>query len=309
MDKIRNKKILIVGGTGYIGTELVKYARSRDFNITCIGLTKRPVYSYKDDVDYYAIDTANYPELLQIKDNQFHYVINASGYVNHSSLDDQGGDVIRNHLLSNINLCKFLCRQSLIRYVALGSGDEYGNASVPHQEDAIEMPASPYAFAKYLSSNFLRMMYRAEKFPAVVLRLYLVYGPHQSNNRIIPQIINACIKNETLGVTKGEQVRDFCYIDDVVSAIYLALEKKGIDGEIFNIASGGHFQIREIIDLITENFSTGNILFGAREYRKNEILNLYPSIEKARNILGWRPEWSITKGVKKTIESYVENKL
>ena len=80
------------------------------------------------------------------------------------------------------------------------------------------------------------MLHKTENFPATVLRLFLVYGPHQKNDRLIPQVINGCLKKKKFPVSKGHQLRDFCYVDDVINAIILSLIKKKALGKVsFNV--------------------------------------------------------------------------
>ena len=88
------------------------------------------------------------------------------------------------------------------------------------------------------SINLLIMLNKTENFPATALRLFLVYGPHQKADRLIPQVIHGCLKKTSFPVSKGIQLRDFCYVDDVINAIILALIGKKALGKVFNVGSG-----------------------------------------------------------------------
>ena len=79
----------------------------------------------------------------------------------------------------------------------------------PQCEELREQPISPYSLAKVASTHFLQMLQRTEGFPAVVLRLFLTYGPHQDNRRFLPQIIQACLRDDEFAVSDGHQLRDF----------------------------------------------------------------------------------------------------
>ena len=81
-------------------------------------------------------------------------------------------------------------------------------------------------------------------------------------NKILPQIISACIKNETFPTSYGEQLRDFCYVEDIVNGIFLALDSKNSYGEIFNLASGVPVSIRSMIDRITNLLDGGLPKYG-----------------------------------------------
>jgi len=148
------------------------------------------------------------------------------------------------------------------------------------------------------------MLYRTERVPIVVLRPFLVYGVGQSNDRFIPQVVQGCLNSNKFPVSFGEQLRDFCYIDDVVSAIFLALVSKNALGEVINISSGIPISIKKVIVLIQSLIESGNPQFGEIPYRNGENMALYGDISKAEKILGWSPSVSLVDGLKKVIGQY-----
>ena len=98
----------------------------------------------------------------------------------------------------------------------IGSSDEYGSNRAPQNEMQRESPISPYSFGKTASSHFLEMLNRIDNFPSCSLRLFLVYGPGQNDHRFIPQIIEGCLSDNIFNTSKGEQIRDFCFVEDIV---------------------------------------------------------------------------------------------
>ena len=120
-----------------------------------------------------------------------------------------------------------------------------------------EQPISPYSFAKTASTHFLEMLNRSESFPSCNMRLFLVYGPGQKNNRFIPQIIRGCLEDKNFPVSHGEQLRDFCYIDDIVNALLKALTSEKVLGKTYNLASGNPISIRDIISMIQSLIKRG----------------------------------------------------
>ena len=148
------------------------------------------------------------------------------------------------------------------------------------------------------------MLHKTENFPATSLRLFLVYGPHQKNDRLIPQVINGCLNKNFFPVSKGVQLRDFCYVEDVINAIILSLIKKEAIGEIFNVGSGKPVSVRFIISKISKIIKQGKPQFNKIPFRKNENLKLYPSINKITKMLGWKPKINLNEGLVKTIHYY-----
>ena len=203
-----------------------------------------------------------------------------------------------------MNLLSILKREKLKRYLHIGTCDEYGENVSPVKEDSGEDPITSYAFAKLASINLLIMLNKTENFPATALRLFLVYGPYQKMDRLIPQVIGGCLKKKNFPVSKGTQLRDFCYVDDVVNAIILTLLKKKALGQIFNVGSGKPVSVKFIINKISKIIKNGKPQFNKIPFRKNENLKLYPSIKKISGFLGWKPKTSLNQGLEKTINYY-----
>ena len=155
-----------------------------------------------------------------------------------------------------------------------------------------------------LASKHLLNLFKKQEFPSTVLRLYQAYGPRQDLNRFIPIIISGCIKNKKFPCSKGNQLRDFLYVDDVVNAILKSLTNKNARGQIINIGSGKPRKIKNIIDYIKRTSKGGYPQFGRVKLRKDEILEVYPDIKKAKNKINWSPRISFKKGLKITINSY-----
>ena len=124
------------------------------------------------------------------------------------------------------------------RFVNIGSGDVYGDAPVPFREDGPIRPASPYAVSKYAAERFCRMFHQAYGWPIVCLRPFNVYGPQQSPDRIIPELIISGLTGKDLEMTGAAQTREFMYVDDVADVFVRALTQPGIEGEVINVSRG-----------------------------------------------------------------------
>ena len=105
-------------------------------------------------------------------------------------------------------------------------------------------------------------------------------------------------------VSKGDQIRDFCYIDDAISAIFLALKSNKSSGEIFNIGLGVPIKIKSAVKTIYKIINKGHIQFGKIKYREDENMSVYPDINKARIKLNWIPKFSFNRGIKIVINSF-----
>ena len=142
------------------------------------------------------------------------------------------------------------------------------------------------------------------EFPIVILRLFLVYGPNQATNRILPQIITNSLNNKKFPTTLGNQYCDFCFVDDVVNAIFKALNTRRAVGKIFNIGTGKPIQIKKVIKKTVNLIGSGKPLFGKIKYKKNTNMKLYPDISKAKKVLKWSSKLNFLEGLNLTINSY-----
>ena len=296
------KKILIVGGTGFIGYYLAKSALKRGWKVTSISLHYPKKIRYLSQVKYVLCDITNQKFLERNIKESFDYVVNLGGHVDHLNKRK----TFQSHYIGCKNLTKIFLKKLPLSFIQVGSSMEYGNAKSPQKENFKCKAKSVYGKAKLLSSIHLINLYKKKKFPSTILRLYQAYGPRQDLNRFIPITIMGCLKNEKFPCSEGNQSRDFLHVNDVVDAIIKSLINKNAKGQIINIGLGRPIKIRNIIEYLKKTLKGGHPLFGKIKLRKEEILKVYPDIKKAKNIIKWKPKIPFKKGLKSTIKFYYE---
>ena len=297
-------KILVIGGSGFIGGAIVRNAISLGWEVDSLGLSIPSEEKKIRDVNYLMADITNLESLKILATKQYQYVVNAGGYINHSIFSDGGSEVLDAHFGGVVNLVRSIRRAGLIRFVNIGSSDEYGAMPAPQSEAVRESPISPYSAGKASATQFLQMLYRTEKFPSVTLRLFLCYGPGQDKMRYLPHLLSRCLSNDEIEISPGEQLRDYCYIDDVVHAIFLSLTNDDASGRVFNIASGIPVSIRYVVERVVDLIGSGVPNFGAVPYRDGESMELYADIDLAEKILDWKPKIGLLEGLKRTIKHF-----
>lgn len=308
MEDINNYSLLIVGGEGFIGKYLADEAFQKKYDVTIITPREHPS-NLEKKYEIICCDICDRKKLLEkLKNKKFNYVINCSGCIEHDSFNDGGRKYIEQHFSGVLNLIELIDKKYLKTFIQLGSSDEYGSNEAPQTEEQRESPISPYSLGKTATTHFLQMLHRQEDFPVIIFRLFLVYGPGQSLNRFIPQTINACLKNITFPVSKGDQLRDFCYIDDITGALFSSLDNSPLFGEVINLASGQPTSIKMMVRKIQDLTGGGNPDFGKVDYRLGENMRLYANIEKAKKIFNWSPSVSHDEGLKRTIDYYRNKK-
>lgn len=296
------KTVLIIGGNGFIGRNLCLYLLKKNLNVIATYRKKRSIIK---GIKFLKLDLEKSKEIKKRLSNlKFEYVINCSGYINHESFLSNGKEVFYNHFINLLNLVNFLKKRKIIKFINLGSSDEYGQQNSPQKESVRENPRSVYSLAKICSAFFLQMLNESIKFPSLTLRLFLVYGPGQSNNRLIPYIIKNTITNQSFKIHGGNQVKDFCHIDDVCRAIFISLNNKKSNGKIINIGSGKKIKIKTLVDKILKKTKKGYPKYIKKRYRKSENIKQWANINEAKKILNWKPQIKIEDGINKLLKSY-----
>ena len=218
---------------------------------------------------------------------------------------DRVDECIQTNVHGTVNLLQALARSDYERFVYTSTSEVYGDIAVPFREDAAVDPLSPYSVSKYAGERFCRMLHRGRGWPIVVVRPFNAYGPAQSPDRVIPEIIVKALRKERLAMTEGRQTREFNYVDDLVDGFVRAATVPGIEGEVFNIGGGEEISMRELAQTILDLM--GNPIeaeFGALPDRPTEIWSMRSDVTKARETLGLPPARPLREGLEQTIGWY-----
>lgn len=296
------KKILIPGGTGFIGYHLSNFCKKKGWIVHSVSKSKPKKIRKLKKVKYILCDIRDKKKLKKKLDKYYDYIVNLSGYVDHS----KSNSIKKIHFGGYKNLIWNFRLNKPKRFIQIGSSIEYGKIKSPQKEIFTKKNKtnSTYGNAKLSSTLHLLNFSKKKDFPGTIIRLYLVYGPNQDDNRVIPYVIKNSIKNKKFNCSSGVQLRDFTYIDDVIKAIYKSLSSKGAIGEIINVGFGKPYKIKYLINMIVRLVGSGEPVFSKMKLRKDELLSLYPSIQKSKKILKWKPKISLINGIKKTIKFY-----
>ena len=304
MEPLRKEKkhLLIVGGTGFIGHHLAEYIVNKGWKVSSLS-RKSKKNQLNKRIEYIYTSIVNCKDLKKKLNHKFTHVVNLCGYNSNLNTKKEKNMMFNTNFVGLSNLINIFLNKNIEKFVQIGSSAEYGDIKSPLDENKKCNPNSYYGLSKLKSSSYLLKIYKQTLFPVVILRLFNVYGPRQSNN-FISQIIKGCEKKKLFSVSKAEQIRDFIYIDDVVHAIFLALNNKKNNGEVFNIASGNKISLKMIIKIIRKIIKKGKPQFGKIKYKKNENMRVFCNPKKAKKKLKWVSKVKIVNGISKTIKYY-----
>jgi len=296
------EKILIAGGTGFIGYHILKKLYLKKYNLFSIS-TKKPMSSMRvKNVKYIVCDVTKKNFFSKKINQDFDHIINLSGNINHK----ERAKTMQSHYNGCVNLVNFFKKKKIKTFVQIGSSLEYGKIRSPQKESARCMPQGNYGLAKYKSTKYVCDVGKVNKFPYLVLRLYQIYGPNQKKNRLIPNVINSCLDDGEFSCTDGNQMRDFMHISDLTNLIEKIL-RSNVRKKIYNVGSGKPIKVKNVINKIKSLTGKGKPKFGAIKMRKDETIASFPYLEKIKKTFDWKPLINLEKGLKNTILFYKKN--
>jgi len=193
------------------------------------------------------------------------------------------------------------------RIVLASSGTIYGDQKrQPVDEQVSPDLRTPYAVSKLAAEDYIFTLGRHYGIEAVALRIFNAYGPGQAlppaYPPVVPQLLNRTLLGGSLVVYgDGKQTRDYVYVEDVVDALIAAGQKEGLDGEVINIGSGVETSVNDLIALIEEvTGRKAHVLYN--EEQSGGVRRLVADVEKAERLLGFRPQKSLSEGLRLTLE-------
>lgn len=291
------KKILIAGATGFLGYHLAKFALKKKFKVYSISKNLPKKKKFLKKVKYLNFDLRKSKKILI--NNSFDYVINTAGYGKH--FKSSNNKKIFEHLDILKNLINLINKNVIKKFIQIGTSLEYSRSSKKIKESFECYPTSLYGKAKLKCTNYLLFIHKNFNFPVTIFRVFQIYGPLQEENRLIPYVINSCKKNKKFALTKGDQVRNFCYIDDFVKLIFKSLDNKKVNGEIINIGHPESHSIKQVVNLIKKIIKKGSPIFGKKKTHQGETKVIVPNISKIKKLLNWEPKVNFLDGLKKII--------
>ena len=234
--------ILVTGGTGFIGYHLLKKLK-RKFSIFSISSKKPSAKRKIKNVKYLNCDISKKKSLFNKlnKLRKIDYVINLAGYVDHSNKKKTS----ETHYHGCKHLVDFFTSKKIKLFIQIGSSLEYGNQKTPHHEKLKCYPMGTYGKSKLKSTKYILKISKKKNLPSIILRLYQIYGPNQSINRLIPAAIDSCLKNKKFKCSSGIQIRDFLYVEDLINLInkIICTKKRSEEYKFVQI-------IKRVIDII-----------------------------------------------------------
>jgi UDP-glucose 4-epimerase len=301
------KKVLVAGGTGFIGLALSRHLAEFGFQVHRVGRTfigDEPAGTIFHSSDLTSRDAT----LSLVRTLSPDFVINlaATKVRTHSQPDHK----YRNFSIAENLMVACEKTNTTKAFVHFGSCEEYGPIEAPFQESMICRPSSEYGRGKLMVAEHVSAHSTKVGFETTIVRPSVVYGPKQENDMFIPALAESLWRGEEFRMSAGHQLRDFIYIDDLVRAILLLLDQVNGRPKILNLASGTSVPIRDLaLEMVNVFNSDPQLLkFGTEELRVGEIMDYRVSSKLAEEVLGWKPEYNLADGILRVKEALASSK-
>lgn len=307
--------MLVTGAAGFIGSHLCDtLIASGDDDVVGIdcftpyydtGRKRANVSTLLEAARFRFVDddllTADLDALLDGVDVVFHLAAQPGvrhSWANGFALYDQLNIALTQRLLEAAR------RQgALARFVLASSSSVYGRAeSYPTREEVRCQPQSPYGVTKLAAEGLLGAYAHSFGVPAIALRYFTVYGPRQRPDMAMSRLIDAAAGGDRFPLFgSGEQIRDFTFVADVVSATLAAARADVVDGSAVNIAGGETATVREVIALV-EELTGRTVAIDQREGQAGDVSRTGGDVSRAAEWLGWKPTVTLRDGLAAQVE-------
>lgn len=310
-------KVLITGGAGFIGSNLVRHMVTAHPDYHVINLdaltyagNKDSLKDVEDRTNYQFVhgdicDAGLVNDLMQGVDAVLHLA--AESHVDRSISDP--GIFVRTNVMGTQVLLEAAKRAGVQRFVHVSTDEVYGSLGPEgyFTEETPLAPNSPYSASKAGSDLLARAYFETFKLPTIITRCSNNYGPYQFPEKLIPLFITNLMEDQPVPVYgDGQNVRDWLHVEDHCRAIDRVLHK-GKPGEVYNI--GGHNEKTnlEITRLILEKLGKPESLIRFVQDRPGHDKRYAIDPEKMTNELGWEPSYTFETGIEQTIQWYLAN--
>ena len=307
-----NKKVLVTGADGFIGSHLTELLLEEGYEVRALSVYNSFNYwGWLDDIKHPRLevvsgdvrDAAFCRHITQGCETVFHLAALIAipySYVAPESYVDT-------NIKGTLNMCQAALDHNVRRLIVTSTSEVYGTARyVPIDENHPRQPQSPYSATKIGADAIAKSFYNAFNLPVTIARPFNTYGPRQSARAIIPTIITQ-IANGVREIKVGDlsPTRDFNFVKDTCRGFLAIARAEGVEGEEINIASGTEVTMKQTLMKIAEIMDADiNWVVDPERIRpsKSEVFRLCGDNTKIETLTDWRPEWSLEEGLRATVD-------
>lgn len=310
---MKKSKVLITGGAGFIGSEFVRQAVNKGYNViivdklTYAGDLAR-LEEIKGKYKFYKTDICNKKGMESVFKKEkpggvIHFA--AESHVDRSIQD--ASSFIKTNVIGTQILLDASRKWDVSRFIQVSTDEVYGDIRQGEfSEESPINPSSPYSASKAAADCLVNAYVRTYNFPAIIVRPSNNYGPWQYPEKLIPVAIYKGLNNDKIPVyARGLNQREWLYVSDCAQALFLVL-RKGKTGQIYNLGSGIEKRNIDVVSKIIKILGRQKSLIQFVKDRPGHDYRYFLNSAKINN-LGWNPKTDFERGIQQTVEWYKQN--
>lgn len=300
-------KVFVTGGAGFIGSHVNRLLLDQGHQVTVIDNLSRGHQNLIDPrVDFHQIDLENQREVEKILSGH-DAVIHMASFIEVGESIKKPVEFAQNNIVGTVKLLEAMKNSGVKKIIFSSSACVYGRPiKLPiTEDDPLGEQENPYGITKITMEQFCKLYHILHGFDLIILRYFNPYGPgelHQPETHAIPNFIKSTLAKTPIPLFwKGEQTRDFIYIDDLATAHVLALPLTGL--HIYNVGTEAGVKVIDVIKKIFELVGY-EVPIDDKGERKGDVPALVASSEKIKEELGWDAKVNLDEGLRRTINFF-----
>ena len=303
-------KILVTGGSGFIGSHVVEHYQASSAEIRILDNLRTGYRKNLDGLRHDFIEgSITDPVCVQQAMEGVDYVFHLAALVSVPESMEKPRECNQINADGTLILLEEAERAGVKKFVMASSAAIYGeNPTVPKVETMLPEPRSPYAITKLDGEYYCDLFQREGCLHTAALRFFNVFGPRQDLRgayaAAVPIFIERALRGESITIHgDGGQTRDFIFVKDIVGALVFAAEHADVQG-VFNAGYGGQITIKDLAEAIVElTGASSEILYGPS--RPGDVRHSRASADKLRS-LGWQPQYTWQKALEQTLQAFTK---
>jgi NAD dependent epimerase/dehydratase len=315
----KDKKVLVTGAEGFIGSHLIERLVELGADVTALvqynsfnnwGWIDTFPKEIKKQINIFAGDIREYDNISKVIRGQ-EIVLHLAALIAIPYSYQSPAAYVRTNIEGTLNIMQACLDHGIEKVVHTSTSEVYGSAVyVPIDENHPLQGQSPYSASKIGADKIAESFYRSFDLPVAIIRPFNTYGPRQSARAVIPTIISQALTGNKIKLGAMHPTRDFTYVKDTVEGfIKIAMSPKTV-GEVINVGSNFEISIGDLVKKVVSIIGVEiEVEFEDKRIRpeKSEVNRLWAENLKAKELIGWQPQYTIDQGLAETIEWFRNN--